>query len=86
LPFFNTIHYNQYHSSLKSCYSLGLKNEWVNKEIRDNIPYTTSRYWTDKKRVRKNIIGSELEKTIEQNLENIKAQHHQMKSRITKLC
>jgi len=77
-------HYQTYSTSLKIYYSLGLQNEFVGKELRSQIPNSTSNTW--KKGQFDNVIGSHLEKTIEKNFSEIQLLYHHQASVSRKLA
>jgi len=66
--------YQTYSTSLKIYYSLGLQHEFVDSSIRSQIPKSTSCSW--KKSKVGNIIGSHLEKTVQNNLTEIRLLYH----------
>ncbi len=66
--------YQTYSTSLKIYYSLGLQNQFVTKELRSQIPNSTSSSWKNSKF--EHIIGSDLEKTIQRNLNEIQLLYH----------
>jgi len=66
---------NQYHTSLKVCYSLGLQEQLIDKSVRDRIPASTKHYWI-KTTKPGSIIGIELSKRIDADLAALKAGYH----------
>jgi putative transposase len=66
--------YQTYSTSLKIYYSLGLQNQFVAKELRSQIPSSTSSAWKNSRF--EHIIGSQLEKNIQRNLNEIQLLYH----------
>ena len=54
---------NSYHTTLKICYALGLQNQLIDVSIRQQIPYSTSRYWKSNIKPEK-YIGADLSGSI----------------------
>jgi putative transposase len=76
--------YQTYSTSIKIYYSLGLQDQFVSHEIRALIPYSTTNSW--KKSRFENMIGSDLNKTIQQNLDDIQLLYHSKASLPRKLA
>jgi len=66
---------NSYHTTLKICYALGLQNQLIDVSIRQQIPYSTSRYWKSNIKPEK-YIGADLSGSIQQKLSDIQNAHH----------
>lgn len=66
--------YQTYSTAIKIYYSLGLQNQFVAKDIRSKIPFSTASSW--KNHSFSTIIGVDLEKNIHQNLSDIQLLYH----------
>ena len=66
--------YQQYSTSIKVYYSLGVEKTMIDKTIREQIPYSTSKAW--KSYADKPVIGLEFEKDLPKNLKELEVLYH----------
>ncbi len=63
--------YKKYHSDVKSTYALGLENELLPNDLKNQIPNSTSSYWKENKKP-ENYVGSEHASKIQSNIDDTK--------------
>ena len=81
----STVTYNQYSTAIKASYALGLEKTVIENTIREQIPYSTILYWR-KNLNTTNIIGIEIEKDFDQNIDGIKAMLNPTNRVAFKIC
>ena len=63
--------YQQYSTTLKICYALGVEKHFINKEIRELVPFSTAHHWKNTIKNTDTIIGFEVENQLQKHKKDI---------------